>query len=60
MTGKNNNRSSSSRATSKDKLHETIERKAYELYEKRGGTAGNEVADWFEAEKLVKQRSRRD
>lgn len=39
--------------SSKD-LHEKIQKKAYELYEKRGVTHGNDWADWFEAEKLVK------
>jgi len=55
MAGRNNNRNGSLRGASKDKLQEMIQKKAYELYEKRGCTSGNELADWFEAEKLVKQ-----
>lgn len=35
-------------------LHEKIQKRAYELYEKRGATPGNDWADWFEAEKSVK------
>lgn len=38
----------------KDKLHEKIRRVAYDLYEKRGRTCGNELADWFQAEKSCK------
>lgn len=30
-----------------------IRRKAYELFEKRGHISGNDLADWFEAEKAV-------
>lgn len=36
-------------------LHKKIEQKAYELFEKRGCQHGNDIADWFTAEKLVKQ-----
>jgi hypothetical protein len=32
-----------------------IERKAYELFEKRGYGHGNDVNDWLEAEKIVNQ-----
>jgi len=35
-------------------LFEKIQKKAYELFEKRGRTHGNDLADWFEAERLVK------
>lgn len=31
---------------------EDIRKKAYELYEQRGCQPGNELGDWFEAEKL--------
>ena len=30
-----------------------VEKKAYELYEKRGHQQGHEWQDWFEAEKFV-------
>lgn len=36
-----------------------IERKAFELYQKRGAKPGNELGDWLEAEKMVKQQARR-
>ena len=39
-------------------LCEKIQRKAYELFEKRGYTHGNDLADWLEAEKLVKSDRR--
>jgi hypothetical protein len=31
-----------------------IEKKAYELYEKRGRKAGHAMADWLEAERIVR------
>lgn len=34
-------------------LRKQIERKAYELYEKRGWIHGLDVGDWLEAERLV-------
>ncbi len=44
----------SKESLSPEELHEKIQKKAYELYEKRGATHGNDWADWFEAEKIVK------
>jgi len=34
-------------------FRERIERKAYELYEKRGSSHGLDTEDWLEAERLV-------
>ncbi|MCI0455274.1 MAG: DUF2934 domain-containing protein [Candidatus Dadabacteria bacterium] len=34
-------------------LYEMIEKKAYELYEERGGEHGKEMDDWLEAERIV-------
>lgn len=43
--------------TSKNQdLNETIRKKAYELYQKRGCTQGDPMQDWLEAEKMVKQK----
>jgi hypothetical protein len=39
-------------------LHEMIEKKAYEMYEKRGAERGKELDDWLEAEKIVKRELR--
>ncbi|HPC86142.1 MAG TPA: hypothetical protein P5238_06285 [Smithellaceae bacterium] len=41
----------------KDFLEE-VRRKAYELYQDRlrRGVAGDEIADWFEAEKAIKDK----
>jgi|GEM_PF-2622363 len=36
-------------------LYSLIQKRAYELYEKRGATHGNDWADWFEAERQVKR-----
>lgn len=33
-----------------------IQKKAYELYEKRGHSHGNDWDDWLEAERLLKSR----
>lgn len=38
-----------------DELNQMIEKKAYELYEKRGSVHGNDVEDWAEAERIVKR-----
>jgi len=40
---------------SQEKMLEAVRKVAYELYEKRGHASGNEWADWFEAERLVKK-----
>lgn len=34
-------------------LNEMIQKKAYELYEKRGREQGKDLDDWLEAEKIV-------
>lgn len=36
-----------------ENVRQRIEKKAYELYEKRGGNHGGDWNDWFEAEKMV-------
>jgi hypothetical protein len=38
-----------------ESLHEMIEKKAYELFEKRGKVHGRELDDWLEAERIIKQ-----
>ncbi len=45
---------SSWRSLKQDQLNDLIRKKAYELYEKRGYSSGNDQADWFEAERIVK------
>lgn len=45
---------SSNPTMSKNDLSALIAKKAYELYEKRGRKAGHAMADWLEAEKIVK------
>lgn len=35
-------------------MHERIQKKAYEIYEKRGFNSGNDWNDWLEAEKIIK------
>ncbi|MDD5291647.1 MAG: DUF2934 domain-containing protein [Candidatus Omnitrophica bacterium] len=36
-------------------LQGKIQKKAFEIFEKRGYAHGDDLADWFEAEKLVKK-----
>ena len=36
-------------------LNEQIARKAYELYEQRGGDHGHDLDDWLMAERLVQE-----
>ena len=45
---------SSNPSMSKDDLSKLVEKKAYELYEKRGKKAGHSMDDWLEAERIVK------
>ena len=37
-------------------LQKRIEEKAYELFERRGYSHGNDLADWFEAERIIKSQ----
>ena len=48
-------RTSSSNATKTD-VQKLIEKKAYELYEKRGKKAGYAMNDWLEAERIIKAK----
>lgn len=45
---------SSNPMMSKEDLSKLIEKKAFELYEKRGRKAGHSVDDWVEAERIIK------
>ncbi|MDP2913612.1 MAG: DUF2934 domain-containing protein [Candidatus Omnitrophota bacterium] len=45
---------SSNPMMSKEDLNKLIEKKAFELYEKRGRKAGHSVDDWVEAERIIK------
>ena len=47
--GKTSNPSMSS-----DDVRKLVEKKAYELYEKRGKKSGHSMEDWLEAERIVK------
>ena len=39
-------------------LHEEVARLAYQLFEQRGRVHGADQRDWFEAERIVRQRRR--
>ena len=45
---------SSNPSMTKDDVNKLIEKKAFELYEKRGKKSGHSVDDWLEAERIIK------
>ena len=45
---------SSNPTMSKEDVSKLVEKKAYELYEKRGRKGGHSIDDWLEAERIVK------
>jgi len=40
---------------SSESFMQLVQKKAYEIYEKRGCQPGNDLEDWLNAEKLVKE-----
>ena len=58
MTRWSTNKASSNSSTSipQDQLTDMIRKKAYELYEKRGKKSGQDMNNWLEAEKIIKQK----
>jgi hypothetical protein len=40
-------------------FYEMIQKKAYELYEKRGREQGKDLDDWLEAEKIINGKKKR-
>ena len=40
---------------SREEFMQLVQQKAYELYEKRGSKQGNDLEDWLNAERLVKE-----
>lgn len=38
-----------------NELFARVQKRAHELYEKRGCSSGNDWADWFEAERQIKK-----
>lgn len=45
---------SSNPTMTKEDLYKLIQKKAFELYEKRGKKAGHSMNDWLEAERIIK------
>jgi hypothetical protein len=41
-------------------VHEAISKRAFELYEKRGGRHGHDLEDWLEAERLILSQKKAD
>ncbi|PIW68871.1 MAG: hypothetical protein COW10_00185 [Candidatus Omnitrophica bacterium CG12_big_fil_rev_8_21_14_0_65_42_8] len=44
-----------SKRVSREEFMQLIQKKSYELYEKRGCQSGNDLEDWLNAERLVKE-----
>ncbi len=40
---------------SSEEFIQLVQKKSYELYEKRGCQPGNDLEDWLDAERLVKE-----
>jgi hypothetical protein len=40
---------------SKEEFMQLVQKKAYDIYEERGYRAGNDLEDWLNAERLVKE-----
>jgi len=40
---------------SREEFMQLVQKKAYEIYEKRGCQSGNDLEDWLNAERLVKK-----
>ena len=40
-------------------IHDEIAKVAYELYEKEGSVHGNDLKNWYEAEKIVMEKHER-
>ena len=40
---------------SREEFMQMVQKKAYEIYEKRGCKPGNDLEDWLTAEQLVKE-----
>lgn len=47
-------------AQGSEDLSREIQEKAFELYQARGGAHGDDQADWFEAERIVRQGRERE
>ncbi len=45
---------SSNPTMTKEDVNKLIEKKAFELYEKRGRKGGHSMDDWLEAERIIK------
>lgn len=45
----------SEKRVSREEFIQLIQKKAYEIYEKRGCRPGNDLEDWLNAERLVKE-----
>lgn len=47
------------RVLNSEEIQEAIRKKAYELFEKRGCSHGNDWQDWLDAERIVTSQMRK-
>ncbi|MBD3296198.1 MAG: DUF2934 domain-containing protein [Candidatus Omnitrophica bacterium] len=47
-----------SKKISQEQLQDMISMKAYEIFEQKGSVHGDDMSDWFEAEKLVSTQTK--
>ncbi len=50
------NMKSSTSSCSQTQFSDAVKKKAYELYEKSGRKSGRDLANWLEAEKIVRSQ----
>jgi hypothetical protein len=60
MTTNGRNKKRGSALLFGESITDKIRRRAQELYEKRGRVPGNDLGDWFEAERQIKEELSRD
>ena len=53
---KTSSNSNSNTSIPQDQPTDMIRKKAYELYEKRGKKSGQDMNNWLEAERIIKQK----
>jgi len=58
--GGSSNTSNNGAGGASPEFNARVARKAYELFERRGGDVGQDVQDWLEAERLVREEMQQE
>ena len=59
-TGQSSTASNNGAGGASPEFNARVARKAYELFERRGGDTGQDVQDWLEAERLVREEMQQE